>query len=418
MTKASRGGGLLATTRGKSLLFGALYLSEGAPIGYLWVALPTSLRASGVPLAEVTALAALLVVPWTCKFAWAPLVDLLTRRGIALHHVIVSAQALMGLTLLSLLVLDPLQDYALLRAFLLAHAFAAATQDVAIDAWCIRTAAPAERARLNGWMQVGMLSGRSLLGGGALVLAPLVGTPVVVALLIGVTTFSGALVLASPSPRAAAAAAATPPVGRMLRDALGRRTTWAGLLFALLAGAGPRALEVVCGPFLVDRGYASDEVGWLLAGPFIFATILGAVLGGWIGDRASRTRVVGATLACVAVGVAMVALLDARFGERAGAHLLLPIAATFFANGVFTAVSYALFMDLAAAGASATLFSAFMGATNGCEAWAVYALGRLEPTRGYSGALIALSAASVLALLLVPLLRTSPAGSSNRKRRG
>lgn len=404
MTTGPRGLDFLATTRGKSLLFGSLYLSEGAPIGFLWVALPTTLRAAGVPLADVTTLAAMLVIPWTFKFAWAPLVDLGTRRGIGLPSMIVAAQALMGLTLCSLLFLDPVADFDLLRRFLLAHAFAAATQDVAIDAWCIRVARPAERARLNGWMQVGMLTGRSLLGGGALVLAAWLGSPAVVGLLLAVTTFSGLLVLATP-PMPAEDHEHLPPMRDVLRAALGRQSTWAGLLFALLAGAGPRALEVVSGPFLIDRGYESQSVGWLLAGPFIVSTLLGALAGGIVGDRWRRTRGAAFALAAVAAGVALVAGLDAAFSEQGGLHLLLPIAVTFFANGVFTAVSYALFMDLASRGASATLFSAFMGATNGCEAWAVLVVGRLEPTAGYPGAFAVLAMASLLALVLVPFLR-------------
>ena len=54
--------------------FAALYLSEGAPIGFLWFA--------GVSVGSITALTSLLVLPWTLKFLWAPLVDVLRpRRG-------------------------------------------------------------------------------------------------------------------------------------------------------------------------------------------------------------------------------------------------------------------------------------------------------------------------------------------------
>lgn len=403
MTRAPRRAGFLATTRGKSLLFGSLYLSEGAPIGFLWVALPTTLRAAGVPLVDITTLAALLVLPWTFKFAWAPLVDLAARSGVGLPRVIVSAQALMGLTLSSLFFLDPVADFALLRTFLLAHALAAATQDVAIDAWCIRVAAPRERAHLNGWMQVGMLLGRSLLGGGALILTTWIGSSAVVGLLIAVTTFSGFLVRATPPLPSKGDAPATALVDE-LRSALGRRSTWAGLAFALVAGAAPRALEVVAGPFLVDRGYATDSVGYLLAGPFILATMAGALLGGRLGDSWSRLGGVSAALVAVVAGVALVAGLDFS-SSNGGSPLVMAIAVAFLANGVFTAVSYALFMDLASRGAGATLFSAFMGATNGCEAWAVMTVGHLESTAGYSGAFGLLALASLMALVLLPFLR-------------
>ncbi len=406
MIRPAEGSGLLATTRRKSFLFAALYLSEGAPIGYLWVALPTALRAAGVPLADVTALAALLVLPWTFKFAWAPLVDLGVRRGVPLQAVIVGAQAAMGATLLSLLALDPVRDFAALRSLLLAHALAAATQDVAIDAWCIRVARPAERARLTGWMQVGMLAGRSALGGGALVMTPLLGREAVIVLLVVVTTFSGLLVSFSRSPASAPASPAE-ALGPALVGAFARPATWAGLAFALLAGAAPRALEVVSGPFLVDRGFSPGEVGWLLAGPFIVATMVGALAGGAVGDRVSRRRLVAGSLGLVASAVGLVAMLDAG-GVVGGAALATAIAASFLANGLFTAVSYALFMDLAAAGASATVFSAFMGATNGCEAWAVYTVGAFEAEHGYGAAFGLLASVSLAALAIVPWLKRAP----------
>ncbi len=164
----------------RKLLFTCLYLSEGAPIGFLWLALPTRLRASGVPIEQITWLTAVLVLPWTFKFAWAPLIDLLQNSRWSLRSWIVTAQSVMGLTLLSLLVLDPVSDFQQLSMFLLVHAFAAATQDVAIDALCISVTSPAERGEINGWMQTGMLLGRAMLGGGALVISPYIGNQGVV----------------------------------------------------------------------------------------------------------------------------------------------------------------------------------------------------------------------------------------------
>ena len=70
----------LATPFRRRLLFAALYLSEGAPIGFLWLALPTRLKVADVSIQQITALTAVLVIPWTFKFAWAPLVDVLRSR--------------------------------------------------------------------------------------------------------------------------------------------------------------------------------------------------------------------------------------------------------------------------------------------------------------------------------------------------
>ena len=68
---------LLATPARRRVLFACLYVSEGAPIGFLWEALPTRLAIAGVPDRRIGELASLLVLPWVFKFAWAPLVDVL-----------------------------------------------------------------------------------------------------------------------------------------------------------------------------------------------------------------------------------------------------------------------------------------------------------------------------------------------------
>ena len=130
-------GGLLATPRGRALLFGCLYLSEGAPIGFVWWALPTLLRQDGVDVAQITTLTALLALPWAFKFLWAPLVDVVRGPGWDLRSWIVVAQVTMGLALAPLLVIDWAAAFDVVFVLLVLHAFASATQDVAIDALSI-----------------------------------------------------------------------------------------------------------------------------------------------------------------------------------------------------------------------------------------------------------------------------------------
>jgi hypothetical protein len=74
--------------------------------------------------------------------------------------------------------------------------------------------------------------------------------------------------------------------------------------------------------------------------------------------------------------------------------------------GCLTASSYALFMDLSDPDLGGTQFSAFMGATNLCEAWAVAVAGRLAGEHGYGLAFAALAAVSMTAILLLPMIRT------------
>jgi MFS family permease len=77
----------------------------------------------------------------------------------------------------------------------------------------------------------------------------------------------------------------------------------------------------------------------------------------------------------------------------------------YFFVGFFTAVSYALFMDLTDPRLGATQFSAYMAATNGCESWSAFAGGRMVAAQGYPAAFLAMSAVSLLGLPLLALLR-------------
>ncbi|MBK8269391.1 MAG: hypothetical protein IPK83_14220 [Planctomycetes bacterium] len=66
----------LETPARRKVLFAALYASEGAPIGYLWWALPTQLKSAGVAADDIGQLAALLALPWALKVLWAPVVPI------------------------------------------------------------------------------------------------------------------------------------------------------------------------------------------------------------------------------------------------------------------------------------------------------------------------------------------------------
>lgn len=410
----------------RKLLFASLYLSEGAPIGFLWLALPTQLRASGVPINEITWLTAVLVLPWTFKFAWAPLIDLMQSSRWTLKHWIVVAQTVMGLTLLPLMFIDPVEHFGRLAVLLIVHATAAATQDVAIDALCISVTPPAERGAINGWMQTGMLLGRALLGGGALVAAPYIGEQAVIAALIGVTTFSMGLVLlmdvdspgrAATSAETAASDAAEVKTRSRLQDvlanvrlALGERNTWVGLAFALTGGAAFKALEVIYGPFLIDRGFTKAEVGSFAALPMIALMVTGSLAGGLLSDRLGRKRLVAGSLVLICLAVTALSICDLTRDLHRSGILLACLTVAAFGIGLFTAASYALFMDITRPAVAATQFSAFMGLTNGCESWSTWIAGLLIVSHGYPWALLSLCVVSLVSLTLLKFVKKAASG--------
>jgi predicted MFS family arabinose efflux permease len=279
------------------------------------------------------------------------------------------------------------------------HALAAATQDVAVDGLAVAVVAPGERGRLQGWTQTGMLAGRGAFGGGALLLERYIGADAALLCLVAVTWSSLgllALSLRTPEPERPESAERSGVLAQ-LAQVLGTRRSLYGLVFALLSGAGFEVVGALAGTLLVDRGVDQASVGWFFAVPSVLAMVAGALLGGRLSDRAPRARAVGRSLWLVCGAVLSVAVCDSL---AAGRHpLMFAIALTYFGIGLFVASSYAWFMDLTDARLGATHFSAYMGATNACEAWSGWAGGRLQGPLGYAGTFALLAGVSLLAVL-------------------
>jgi len=402
---------LLGTSRGRKLLFAALYASEGAPIGYIWWALPTKLRDAGLPIDQVTHITAMLTLPWALKFLWAPMVDTIRTKRFGLRNWIVTTQLGMGLVLLPLIGSPLAERTSLLLALLLVHAFLAATQDASVDALCIATVSDHERGVLNGWMQAGMLTSRAVFGGVALRAETIWGTNVVLAGLLCCIWFSMALVtFFCREPDSVVRHRVDRQVVRRFRKtlttALHSRRVWLGLAFAGCGGAAFEAAGAVAGPMLIDAGATKEHVGDFYALPVVLALGVGALVGGAVSDRIGRVRTVRGMLGGIAVAVSLVGLVY-RTSSESAAVLFAAIGVLYLLIGAFTASSYALFMDLTDPKLGATQFSAFMGATNLCEVWAGAAAGWLAKRFDYALALWVLAAISLIAFpILVRLARS------------
>lgn len=396
-------------------VFALLYFSEGAPIGFLWWAMPTLLRTEGVAVERITTLTALLVLPWTGKFLWAPLVDALRGPRWGFRNWAMSAQLAMGACLVPLFWLDPLQHLTTWILLLMAHAFFAATQDVAIDALAVAstTAQPEQRGWLNGAMQAGMLVGRSLFGGGAILLAHYFGWQVVLigllAAIWGTVIFLWKVMRGAEPPTQSGPAWAQ--FGLSLRAAARARSTWMGLGFALVAGAGFEAMGALAGPFLIDAGVSAQVTGIFFGLPVVMAMLVGGLIGGRLADRGDRRRTVGWFL--ILLG-ALVAALGTGYLMGMPAPVLMGLMVlAYFGIGLFTAASYGLFMDLTDPRLGATQFSTFMAATNGCEAWSAGVGGRIAGTAGYGPAFLIMPLIGLIGLVFLRGMKRSDGRTAN-----
>jgi hypothetical protein len=184
------------------------------------------------------------------------------------------------------------------------------------------------------------------------------------------------------------------------------RTTWLGLAFALVSAAAFEATGQLAGPYLIDRGVASGVVGVFFGVFVVGAMLIGGLAGGVLADR--RGRIEAAWVGLTGFVGAIVLLSMADLGGATGREVLVGLLTVmYFFVGLFTASTYALFMDLTNSQLGATQFSAFMAATNACESWTVWAAGGLVAAYGYPQAFLTMCAVSLLGLPLLRFMRVA-----------
>lgn len=398
-------------------LFALLYLAEGAPIGYLWWAFPARLHDAGLPADRIALVIASITLVWACKWLWAPLVDATRHTRWGLRGWIISAQALMGLTLLPL-AFTPVTESTLpfLWATLLLHALCAATQDVSIDALAIRSTPPEDRARVNAWMQIGLLLGRALFGGGALYLEKhFSSTAVVLALILTIWLIASITLLFVRNP--SFEKPTLPPHHRaraflsIVKQVARRPSTWWALLLAAVGGAAYEAPAGLATKTLLDHNVPRESIGPFLAFTAILCMSLGALAGGWFADRVNRARASRILLLLLALQTSLLALTlsgsggggvgGGGSGGGVGQRAMLVLAGIYLLLGAYNASTYALFMDVADERLAATQFSACMAATNLCESWSITLAGALIVSQGYPTAFFAVAALSLIAWLAI-----------------
>lgn len=255
-----------------------LYFAEGLPYGFVKDVLPVYFRVSGVSLRDI-GLASLLSMPWSLKFLWSPLVDRLGER----RQWIAGALVVMASALLVAQGLPPAPVAGALVAALLLFTAAAATQDVAIDAYTIEMLRPGEEGVANG-VRVSAYRVALIVAGGVVVaLAERAGWVGAFSATAAALVLLAAVVLLLPAhPRRPQTAAAWV---RSFRAWLTRPGAVAVFLFILLYKVGDTAMGPMVRPFWVDRGLTLDDIAFMTTAFGVGATIAGALVGGILTSR-------------------------------------------------------------------------------------------------------------------------------------
>ena len=200
-----------------------------------------------------------------------------------------------------------------------------------------------------------------------------------------------------------------------------RRATLLGLGFALLGGAAFESVGAVAGPLLKENNHESSEVGLF----YLCFALPGALFGGFVADRIGRRVGVLSLLILIAVNVVGIGLvLQVPLDAGRPWLVVATLGVLYVLIGAFTAASYALFMDLTDPQLGGTQFSTYMGATNLCEAWSAWSVGKLiggydqMPGLGYTWAFVIMAGMSLLAIPLITALRFGARGDRSENEKG
>ncbi|MCJ7590185.1 MAG: MFS transporter [Woeseiaceae bacterium] len=412
---------LFASRNGRLSAFGILYISEGVPYGFSSTAMVAFMRMEGVTLEQIGLFVAALFLPWSFKWAWAPLIDIVKLRRYGGRKAwIVTCTMMMIITLIVTAIIDFSAQFNLLLWMIVLNNFFCATQDVAIDSLAVSVLRKDERASGNGFMFGGQYLGIALGGGGAIFISSLWGFEAsllyVSAMLLASMTFC-LMYIEDPeatlaeAPRRVGALEHFLGVTRQFGKDLysGVMESGAGpklgLLFAILPKGAMALAYGLLATLQVDYGLSEAQISQVAISNSAFAGI-GCVLGGLLGDKLGVKKVVAFFFSLGAVPTLFLAIQISTVGLSAIpiAHFYAAIMLHGLIYGLAYGVQASIFMGLTNPAVAATQFTAYMALSNLSIVIANYWQGQVAGRINYSAALYIDCALIILAVSLLPFL--------------
>ena len=399
-----------------------MYVSEGIPYGFTSVAMVAIMRTEGISVFLIGAFSAALLVPWSFKWAWAPVIDLVKLHRFGGRKAwILACTTMMIVTLVITALVDFHNHFETLIAMVVLNNFFCATQDVAIDSLAVSTLKEDERAAGNGFMFGGQFFGIALGGGGAIYVFGRWGFDVAL-MYISVALFLNLLFIlffVRDPDVVQGVVRKGGDVWRKVRDELAAflRELYAsflqsgngprvGLLFAALP-VGSMALNyAILGTIKVDIGLTQTQNAEIS----IYNTIAagtGCLVGGWLAQRFGVKRMLALFLAATAVPTLTLATQIEAVGLEQ-----LPLRnfyAIIIAHGAIYGMTFgahkAVFMGMTNPAVGATQFTAFMAMGNVAIVYSNLWQGWVAQWHGYATVLYLDALFMLVPLAFIPFLR-------------
>ena len=359
------------------LLILPLGFASGLPLLLTFSTLSAWLATAGIKRAAIGAFA-LAGTPYALKFLWAPLIDRLPpplplgrRRGWG-----VMIQAALIVSIIGLGLCEPRRDLTLMGIVAVAVAFLSASQDIVIDAYRVELLTPEQQGPGAGMIQTGYRIAMLVSGTGALIIADHAGWFTAYATMAALLIVGMLVFLFGPEPSVEVITRSSADRWDAIRDWLKtavsapfadfmQRPLWALILVFILGyKLGEAMAGVMAMPLYISLGFSLGEIATVSKLFGFFATVAGALAGGFLTARLGIFR---ALLICGLLQSAgnLFYVLQAVGGHRldylalcvatenvtsamAGAALVAYLSV--LCSPAFTATQYALLSSLAAVG--------------------------------------------------------------------
>jgi len=284
---------LLAMLSKRMLIALLMGFASGLPLLLTGSVLQAWLKDGGIDLASI-GLFALVGLPYTLKFLWAPLFDRYAmlrfgrRRGWMIVMQFALAAALAALSLA-----QPTPDHLLwISAASLIVAFFSASQDIVIDAYRRESMSDDELGLGSALYVNGYRIGMLLAGGGGLIIADYTSFAFVYQLMAACMVVCVIVTFYAPEPPLLKGSPTTLQEAFILplRDYIERDGAWVALAFILLYKIGDTMASSMTTPFYLELGYSKTEIGTVVKLFGFWATIAGGTIGGLMIMRIGMTR--------------------------------------------------------------------------------------------------------------------------------
>jgi len=390
------------------IMVGALYLTQGVPLGVAMEALPSLLRQDGAPLGLLSLLP-LVGLPWIVKFLWAPYVDnLWSVRWGKRRSWILPMQGLVALSLTGAALIGiSATTTGVVIALLVIAALASATQDTATDGLATEQFEGPMLVRANTVQVASTMIGFFLGGSGCLILAGLFGRTLALLTMAGIAllAFTFALFWREPVSDRRSEARPRASLLRFIRRSGALPVLFIGFATAMTANAAFGLSKL----FLVDRGWTLDAIGRIGVAGGVATILLGCGGGGWLIGRIGLWRVLLCGIISSGLGAMIWMLLASTGGLVDQTTAMVAVLLGSVGSGSASVAAMTLAMRFAAGGDQAgTDMTAVQSTRDFGELATSSAVTALAAAIGYGSTFgAAVLAAIVIALVAGVVLRRS-----------